>query len=197
MQNDTEDTRAEDPDFADDGSIDVDHYPLPSGLLEVWDEVLAESRVPALRKARSRHGKTGFGHRDNLKPGMRLHLRKSHCRPDEDHFVAVLDDGFFEWNGARFSNGSRLLKAVTKKTNHSLTVRRYFALGGEQTLSTVAALRKALAGKAIVAKRSGIVYLSGDIQGLPIDPSYIAAPSEAQLSAEAARTLLSDLEGAE
>lgn len=190
----TIDTRVEDPDFADDGSIDVEHYPLPPGLLEVWDEVLAEDRKP-VRKARARHEKTGFGHRDNLQPGMKLYLRKSHCRADEDHFVTVLDDGFFTWNGETFSNGRRLLKGITRKDNHRLTVRRYFALGGEQSALTVEALRKALGGKAIVAKRSGIVYLSGDIGSLPIDPQYLSSPSEAQLPAEAARTLFLNLEG--
>tara|TARA_R110002020_G_scaffold194133_8_gene394748 strand:+ start:3102 stop:3671 length:570 start_codon:yes stop_codon:yes gene_type:complete len=185
------DSRAEDPDFADDGSIDVEHYPVPAGLLEVWADVLREEST-LTRKAQS---KNEFGHRDNLKPGMRLHLRKSHCRPDEDHYVTVLDSGFFSWNGTSYSNGRRLLKAVTRKASPSVTVRRYFALGGEQKLATVTALRKALTGKAIVAKRSGIVYLSGDISALPFDSTYLTSPSEAQLPEEAARTLLFNLEG--
>jgi len=118
------DTRANDPDFDDEGNVDVEWYPVPPGLLEAWNELSTE----AVRKSRGRHRKTGFGHRDNLEPGMRLLLRKNDCRSGNEAEVLVLENGRFGWNGDEFPNGHQLLKAITGRERHRLTVRRYFKL---------------------------------------------------------------------
>jgi len=184
------DTRFEDPDFDDEGEVDVEWYPVPPGLQEAWDELTAQKPV---RKARARHAKNEFGHRDNLRPGMRLPLRKSDCRRACDPEVSVLPAGEFGWDGFVFANGSRLLKAITGRPDHKLTVRRYFALGGEAGDNLVDHLRSSLIGKAIVAKRSGIVYLSGDLSGLGLSPEDMESETEARLPVSSAKKLLSRL----
>ena len=192
------DTRWDDPDFDDEGRIDVEHYPLPPGLVEVWDEIVAENQPKRVKKARARHVKTGFGHRDNLKPGMTLKLRKGDCRPDEAHEVSVLEGGRFGWNGFEFPNGNQLLKAVTGRDPHRLTVRRYFSLGGERSSTLVDELRDALLGKAIVAKRQNTVYLSGELATAGIPDHMIEVGSDSdklELTVEDATELLHHLRG--
>ena len=190
------DTRWDDPDFSDDGSIDVEHYPLPVGLVEVWDEVVAEHDAKSrTKKSRSRHPTTGFGHRDNLKPGMLLPLRKGDCRDGEDHSVSILNEGRFGWNGNEYPNGRQLLKAITQRPSHRLTVRRYFSLGGERGLGIVEDLREALLNKAIVAKRGETVYLMGNLEQVP--SGYLETEDSAALSHSDAKELLDYLRSEE
>jgi hypothetical protein len=190
-----DDNQWDDPDFDDEGEVDVEWYPIPPGLVEAWEELVAAGSDRA-RKARARHAETGFGHRDNLRPGMRLILRKGDCRQDCETEVAVLHDGKFGWNGDEYPNGNQLLKAITGRERHRLTVRRYFGLGGEKTPDLVQQLRDAFLGKAIVARRSGIVYLSGDLEGIGVPEAFMAGKESARLTEEAATNLLSILQGA-
>ena len=194
------DTRFEDPDFDDDGNVDVEWYPVPKGLREAWDELHAESeaheaaREPAVQKSiRARKPKNSFGHRDNLTPGMTLHLRKNAIQ-DRDSIVAVLPGGGFGWNGHEYPNGNRLLKAITGKPKHRLTVRRYFGLGGERKDGLVEGLRKALMNRAVVVKEPHGVYISGNLSGI-VSKGYLTSEHTARLSDPEARKLLNDLRG--
>lgn len=196
-EKETIDTRWEDPDFDDEGNVDVDWYPVPKGLHEVWDELQAEEAAHAAARVeksiRARKPVNAFGHRDGLRPGMVLHLRKGDIS-DRDPIVAILPDGGFGWNGHEFPNGNQLLKAITGKDRHRLTIRRYFGLGGERRDGLVEGLRKALANRAIVVKEPHGVYISGNLSGI-VAKGYRMTPNTARLSEVEARKLLRDLTG--
>lgn len=185
-------SRNNDPDIDEEGTVDVEWYPVPKGLLAAWQELTDEKPVA---KARSRHPVTGFGHRDHLKPGMVLHLRKADCRPNSDTYVSVEDAGRFAWNGKVYKNGNQLFKAVTGKDRHKLTVRRYFALGGERSSALEADLRTALMQKAVVAKRGDTLYLTGELSVLGVPDRFIDQEGSAVLSVDNAQKLLKYLNG--
>lgn len=197
----TIDTRWEDPDFDDEGNVDVEWYPVPKGLHEAWDELQAEHAAhaaaretePVEKSIRARKPVNSFGHRDNLTPGMTLNLRKGDIN-DRDPIVAVLPGGAFGWNGDEYPNGNQLLKAITGKHRHRLTVRRYFGLGGERSDGIVEGLRKALMNRAIVVKEPHGVYISGRLSGI-VAEGYLSSPHTARLSLTEARKLLHDLTG--
>ena len=199
----TVDTRWEDPDFDDEGNIDVERYPVPKGLHAAWDELRAENEAHAaardpdpaavLKSVRTRRPVNSFGHRDNLSPGVTLNLRKNDIK-GRDSIVAVVDDGGFGWDGSVYPNGHQLLKAITGKPNHRLTIRRYFGLGGERKAGLVTGLRKALGSRAIVVKEPTGVYISGNLLGI-VAKGYLTTDNTAHLSPVEAWQLLKTLEG--
>jgi hypothetical protein len=136
----------DDPDYDDEGNVDVEHYPIPPGLQEAWDELHAEDAPKAgrpppprtLAKARAvravqretcaRRPKNQHGHRDGLTPGDTLTIRKSHVTADNPDHVIVRAGGKFQWGDRIYPNARRLLADVTGNPNHHLTARRYFRL---------------------------------------------------------------------
>ena len=185
----------DDPDIDEEGEVDVEWSPVPKGLLSAWQELMVEEKKKPVAKARSRHPITGYGHRDNLKPDMTLHLRKAHCRPDSDPYVRVKPDGKFSWNGVLYKNGNQLFKAITGKDRHALTVRRYFALGGERSSALENDLRNALMEKAVVAKRGDTIYLTGELSSLGVPDQFIDQEGSSVLSVDNAKELLAFLNG--
>jgi len=181
-----------DPDFDDDGELDVEWYPIPPGLQAAVDELSAVPETPFL-KSRARHIQTGFGHRDNLQPGMELAIRKAHCRTESDETVAVLDDGCFGWNGKTYQNGNQLLKAIYGKKDHRMTVRRYFGLGGEESnavTSLFGQIREALLEKAIVVRRNRVIYITGDLEKAGLPAEFQSDEGSVSLEPNEARRLL-------
>jgi len=140
-----------------------------------------------IKKSRGRHAETGFGHRDNLRPGMSLLIRKSHRRDGWPDSVAVLDDGYFSWGEVTFPNGNQLLKSLYGRERHKMTVRRYFGLGGEESdivVSLLGTLKTELFGKALVTRDTATIRITGSLAGL-IPETFLPSPDATTLMLEA------------
>lgn len=138
-------------------------------LHKFGEAVLKSVEPPAIR---GRHPTNQWGHRDGLNPGDRLAVHAGPTR-DVDPEVVVLDGGEFSWNGAVFANGNQLLKALTGRNDHRLTVRRYFRLDPRDAQIAKAAaseLRQRFPGITASAYR-GSVRVEGDLGPLGLTGS--------------------------
>jgi hypothetical protein len=87
-------------------------------------------KAPPIKKShlRARKPTNEFGHRDDLVPGQKLKLRRTHLMKGTDGFAIVAEDGRFTLGANGYSNGHQLMKALYGKPDHKMTVRRYFKL---------------------------------------------------------------------
>ena len=120
-------------------------------------------------RIRARHDANVYGHTDGLLPGQKLAVRKGAGGPE---YVTVLPEGAFQWGDNRYPNGHQLLKALTGRENHRLTIRRYFGLGADLHFSK--AMADALRAKypdLLVSPFQGRVRVEGALAkaGIPSD----------------------------
>lgn len=121
-------------------------------------------------RIRGRHGENEHGHRDGFIPGQKLTVRKGAAGPA---LVEVLPGGAFRWGDNTYPNGSQLLKALTGREEHRLTIRRYFGLEPEDA-RLAKALSDALRARhpaLLVSPFQGRVRVEGDLAcyGIPTD----------------------------
>lgn len=146
---------------------------LPPPPAEPPPAVAAPEEEPAAEappRIRGRHGENEHGHRDGLVPGQKLTVRKGAPGPE---LVEVLPDGVFRWGDNTYPNGRQLLKALTGREDHRLTVRRYFGLEAEDA-RLAKALSDALRARhpsLLVSPYQGRVRVEGALRksGIPVD----------------------------
>jgi len=163
------------------------HKALPDELAK--GDLSSVPDAPVLiRHPKSAQPVNEFGHRDGLLPGATLRLRKGDVREGGSLYVNAEDDGAFEWDGEVYPNGSQLLKAITGKSDHRLTIRRYFALGDRESMAVRSAaeqIRKAFDG-ASVSIDGPVIRVVGDLRAAGVPEEWWANTAGSKMYVEPA-----------
>jgi hypothetical protein len=183
-EEDTEEDDLEMRGFVIFGNLNSPSVPAPSAISS--GGLTKARKVPpspplrfGLRKARAPHSVNVHGHRDDLEPGMLLHPRDRH---EDAGAIEVLADGRFKVGADIVKGGHALLTSLYGTSNHRMTVRRYFNLGGERQAIARAdvteQLRTLLKADGILVQRTGDEYhLTGDLRKAGI-PNYLMVTGE-------------------
>ena len=135
-------------------------------FLKKYKSQLTQKKTKSYRKSyRPRRPKNRYGHRDNIVPGQILTIRKSHFRDMGDNFVTALNGGLFKFNDSIFKSGNSLLTDLYGKSDHRMTVRRYFGLESDESqLNFIKSLRSDYSSKGVqFFKVRDTIVIQGDV----------------------------------